>query len=234
MSAEFDEALDAVIDAGLVKVIEPTAIEPSRVLVLNEDEQRELLQALPLVDDHPSSGPGRLWERLAYSDEYANPTDELARVTLRKRRLEAEVRRCNITIARVEEQVCEELMAAGHRKVTHAATGATLALDSKVWAKLDVDTSDMSKEEADAVRADRKAAAGDMLIEVGLGDYVRNDFNMNSISAYFRQQIKDYNAEQAELPEHQRQPRTAQSFLPAELDGYLIIDDTPHITVRGG
>ena len=207
--------------------------------MLNDEEQRILLYALSHLEvERDGIGDRHLVERLrhrvAHGDEYANPTDELARVTLRKRRLEGEVRRCNIAIERVEQLVCEDLLEQGHSKVGHAATGATLSLDRKLWAKLDVDTDDLAKDEAEAVRAAAKAAAGDALIEAGLGDYVRSDFNLNSVSAYFREQIKAYDAEQLELPEHERVPRTADSFLPEALRGHLRLDDTPRISVRAG
>lgn len=210
---------------------EPTAIEPSRVLVLNDAEQRAIIDMFVNastvgLDAH------RLVQRVAYGDEYANPADELARITLRKRRLEEEVRRCNKAIASVEEQVCEDLASEGLTSVKHAATGATLLLDQKIWAKLDVETEGLPKEEADEIRAAIKARAGRALIDAGLGHLVREDFNLNTVSAVFREQIKAYNAEQADLPEHERVPRAPESFLPDELRGLLRIDNTPHISVR--
>jgi hypothetical protein len=216
---------------------EPTAVEPSRVLVLNDDEQRILMHALTrLAPEREDLGDRHLVQRLhgriAHGDEYVNPTDELARVTLRKRRLEGEVKRCNIRISRVEEQVLEDLQRDGHKSVGHAATGATLTVTRMLWAKLDVDTDDLTEDDAKAVRATAKAAAGDALIEAGMGDYVRSDFNLNSVSAHFRTLVKAYDDEQAELPEHERRPRAAESFLPEALHGHLVLDDNPTISVR--
>jgi hypothetical protein len=213
----------------------PTAIEPSRVLVLNDDEQRLLLDALDnsvgsSID--PGAPLNRLHSRIAYGDEYVNAKDELARVTLRKRRLEGEIRRCNMAIERCEEQVVEEFIDEGSSGFKHDATGANLILDRKVWVKLDVDTEGLPKDEADRVRREHKARAADGLIAAGLGDYVKPDFNSNSVSAYFRELIKTYAAEQRELPEHQRTPLPAEAFLPDQLRGLLVIDDSPSISVR--
>jgi hypothetical protein len=218
-------------------VTELAAIEPSRVLVLNDDEQRILLHALTrLVPAREGLGDGhlveRLHDRIAHGDEYANPTDELTRVTLRKRRLEGEVKRCNIAIGRVEEQVIEDMQRDGHRSVGHAATGATLTISRKLWARVDVDTDGLNKDDADAARAAAKAQAAEALIDAGLGDYVRPDFNLNSVSAYFRALVNEYDAEQAELPEHERVPLLAVRFLPDELHGHLRLDDKPTISVR--
>lgn len=213
----------------------PTAIEFNRVLILNEDEQRLLLAALGWVS-HDNSVAAlhleALRSRLAYGDEYINAKDELTRTTLRKRRLEAEVRRCNQAIERCEGLVVDEFLQNGEAGSKHAATGASLVLDRKVYAKLDIDVDDLPDDEAKVARAEAKARAGEGLIAAGLETYVRPDFNLNSVSAYFREQIKAYDAEQRELPEHQRVPRPASSFLPDELKGLLVLNDKPSISVR--
>lgn len=164
--------------------------------------------------------------------EYISPTDELTRITLRKRGLEEEIRRINRRIAEVEQTVVDELIARGESGAKHAATGASLRLKRQVWAKLDVDTEGLSSDEETLVKAELKGRAGGALMEAGLGDYVRPDFNLNSISAYFREQVKAYDAEQAELPEDQRVPRDVESFLPEPLRGLLRLDATPKIEVR--
>lgn len=221
---------------------EPTAIEPSRVLVLNDDEQHLLLSALAAEGELESVIAGgsadpavtTLSDRIAFGNEYSNAVDELTRVTLLKRRLEGEVRRCNIRIEHLDEQVCEEFAAAGTRGMKHAATGASLSMQRMVRAKLDVDTDGLSKDEAAQVKVVHKAAVAEVLQteEVGLGDYVKPDFLLNSISAYFREQVKAYDEAQRELPEHKRVPRAAESFLPEPLRGLLKLDDAPHIQVR--
>jgi hypothetical protein len=89
----------------------------------------------------------------------------------------------------------------------------------------------MPRDEADMLRAGVKGAAGHVLREVGLGDFVRPDFNLNTLSAYFREQIKEYRETQLALPEHERVPKAASEFLPEELRGLIELDDTPTITV---
>lgn len=213
------------------------AIRPQRVMVLDEYEQQAMVKALRRVNGAwpaPVDAPDahRLAERVAYGTQYTNPTDELVRRTLRKRRLEEEVRRENRAITDLEEQIVQEWADLGRNKDGHEATGATLHMTRRVWAKLDIETDGLDKAHAEQLRADQKARVGEVLTTIGLGGLVRPDFNLNTLSAVFREQIKDYDAEQRELPEHERAPRAAQDFLPEALQGLLRLDDTPHITVR--
>jgi hypothetical protein len=213
--------------------LDASAIEPQRVIVLDEGEQSALLHALDYaasLDDAPAYM--RLFARIGAGETYVNETDELVRVTLRKRRLEEEVRRCNRRIADLEPVIVEQWVEAQRSKDGHAPTGATLSMTRRVWAKLDVDTDGLDKAHADQLRADCKALAGAALTEVGLGDLVRPDFNLNTLSAVFREQIKAYDEQQRDLPEHERRPKAAQDFLPEALAGLLRLDDSPHITVR--
>jgi hypothetical protein len=178
----------------------------------------------------------RLASRLLYGDSYDNPTDELIRTTLEKRALEQAVRRLNGRIADLDQQVVEELIERGDTGGKHAGTGASYHVGSKLYARLvverlGVDPSALSKPEADVHRATAKVAAGAALIEAGLGDFIRPDFNLNTLSAYFREQIKEYRETQLALPEHERVPKAASEFLPEELRGLIELDDTPTITV---
>lgn len=229
---------------------EPAAIEPSRVLELREDQQRFLLSVLVTAgqsdgaylaaagdDAAPEERAGfkairGLHSLIAYGEEYINEEDEHVRTTLRKRRLEAEVRRCNIRIAQLDEQLADEWAAAGRTKSGHAATGASLSLNSMIWAKLDVDTDGLTEDEARSVKAAVKGRAGEVLIDIGMDELVKPDFNLATLSAVIREEVKAYRKAQLELPEHERVPRTAQSFLPEALQGLIRIDDTPHIQVR--
>lgn len=227
MTALADTARRLLMDAP-----EPTAVQPDRVLVLTNAEQTLIVETIrtlavpgtPDAADIPWNELARLHDRIAYGDEYVNPVDELARLTLRKRKIETALRHTNGRIAEVDQLVVEELLERGESATKHAATGATLRLARQVWAKV--------------VRADEKptdeekAAAAEGLIAAGLGDYVKPGFNTNSVSAYFREQIKTYDADQRDLPEHERVPRTAESFLPPELVGLIELDDTPTISVR--
>lgn len=210
-----------------------TAIVPDRVLILNEAEQRKLAEAMDYLANGDDREAARLRNKLVAGDEYDNEQDELARVTLRKRVLEQAVRRCNRRIEDLNTEVVDQLVDQGQKSVTHAGTGATLRIDSQIWARVVVGgvDDDTPKTVADALKAEAKAKAGDALIKAGLGDYVRSDFNTNSISAHFREQVKAYRTEQEQLPEHERVPRDAASFIPPELAGLIELDDTPTIRV---
>jgi len=210
----------------------PTVIEPSRVLVLTEDEQNAIIDAYYEREGNDSAA--RLAERIAHGDEYYDATDELVRKTLIKRRLEAEIRRLNTAIARCEEQVIEDWMARGNTKGGHEATGATLGLTRRVYAKLDVDVDGLDKEHAEQVRAAAKARLCEAMTMVDdLAPMVVLNANLQTVSAYFSAQIKEYDAEQRDLPEHERVPRDPDSFVPEPLRGLLKLDASPRITVRG-
>lgn len=200
-----------------------TAIAPDRIIILNEQEQTLIAQLLGYEANADRRDAARLHDRIAYGDEYDNPVDELARLTLRKRKLEHAVRRENQRIEQLTEQVVEELLEAGHRSVKHDATGATLALDQKIWAKV--------VREGEKPTDDEKDAAARGLIAAGLGVFVKQGFNTNTVSAYFRELVKEHNEAQQQLPEHERQPRPVESFLPAELEGLIELEDTPTIRV---
>lgn len=209
-----------------------TAIEPRRVMILTEAEQQVLLDALRRSGaGDPDLDPTRqlraLEGRIAYGDEYVDATDELDRVTLRKRRLEEELRRANRRIEDLNDIVVDELIARGERKVTRDATGSTLSIKRQIWAKVVA-----SPEADDDEKAAAKATAGAALQRAGLGHFVRADFNLNTVSAHFREQVNNYLEEQLELPAEQRQPKPVEDFLPDELRGYLELTDKPKISVR--
>lgn len=220
-------------------VAQRTALRPDRVMVLTEREQALICDTLETVALRLGADPSVPWRalaaihsRVATGDEYVNAADDLVRKTLEKRALEAHLRLLNERIAAVEEQVVEELVERGDRGGKHDATGASYTLRRQIWAKVPVDVEGLSRDQATAVRADAKAAAGRALIAAGLGDFVREDFHSGTLSAYFREQIKAHDEAQRALPEHERTPKAADEFLPEPLRGLIELDDTPHITVR--
>lgn len=209
----------------------PTAIEPERVLVLTDIEQTALaarLAALHIVERQegttPPSDEVRFLARLMHGEEYADEIDELTRVTLRKRRLEAEVKRCNRRLEDLEPQVAEKLMEHGLKGAKHEATGASLSMSRKVWLKI--------IREGEKATPEEKARVGQALVAAGLDEFVKEDFNSNTVSAYFREQIDQYDLEQQQLPEHERVPRTVDSFIPEPLKGLIELTDDPTISVR--
>jgi hypothetical protein len=210
---------------------EPTAIRPDRPVVLTEREQLKLAQAMHYLAMGDDLEARRLASRLLYGDSYDNPTDELIRTTLEKRALEQAVGRLNGRIAELNEVVVEELIERGDTGGKHAGTGASYRVGSRLYAKLRIPLEHVRREDVEPLRASTKAAVGQTLIEIGLGDFVRPDFNLNTLSAYFREQIKEYRETQLALPEHERVPKAASEFLPEELRGLIELDDTPTITV---
>jgi len=211
----------------------PTAIEPQRVAVLTEDEQHLIVDVLrgdfSSVVWFDAKLADRLARRLAHGDEYATPADELARITLRKRRLEEEVRRINRRIADVEQQVIEDLAQIGARSMKHDDTGCTLRRDDKIWVKYADETADTEQ------RAEIKAQAGAIMQTLPeLADFVRPDYNGQTVSAYFRELYRNEVALQADKPEHERRPIDPDALMPEPLRDLLRIDATPHITVRAG
>lgn len=219
----------------------PSAIEPARVMVLDEQEQWTALNVLAFVIDaaeengnagaHPLEE--RLLERIEHGDTYANPTDEYVRRTFRKRRLEAEIRKENARLAELDTQLVEEWAERGCSGEKHEATGASLSLSRRVYAKLDVDTSGLPSDAASSIRAQHKAEVGDVLSKLDeFAPLVRSDFNLQTLSAVFAEFIRNYDEDQRHLPDHERVPKAPADFLPDELHGLLVIDATPHVTVR--
>jgi hypothetical protein len=212
-----------------------TALEPNRVMILGDEEQNALVYALDAYgEDVEFAGAyKRLYKRLSWGDEYANPTDELVHKTFAKRRLEAEIRKLNTRIAELDEQLVEEWAQRGCGGEKHEATGATLRLTRRVYAKLDVDTDGLPKDQADSMRAEYKREVAITLAQFPeFAGIVREDFNLQSLSAIFSERIKEYDETQRALPEHERVPRDPQDFLPDELRGLVVIDATPHVQVR--
>lgn len=206
-----------------------TAIEPSRVMVLTDDEQRLIVAVLCTYRDEAAV---RLTKRIETGDAYVSEVDELARITLTKRRLEEQVRRINRRIAALEPIIVEQWAEDATTGVKHAGTGANLRRDDKVWVRYDADLEGLGKNEADLIKADLKAQAGAVMEQIGLGHFVRPDWNANTVSAHFRGLIRDETEAQRDLPEEKRTPVDPQSFLPVQLRGLLRIDTTPHIQVR--
>lgn len=219
---DVDGLLDDLVERSILQRVEPTAIRPDRVLVLTEREQEIIAQLLANTAEDVGARRA-LYGRIAYGDEYADPVDELARTTLRKRVLESEIRRANKRIEDLKTYVVEDLTEQGVSSVKHAATGATLRITRKVWAKVCRSGEKVSDEE--------KAAAARGLVDAGLGDYVQPGFNTNTISAHFRELIKEHDAIQQSLPEDRRRPMAASDFLPPELLGLIELTDDPDISV---
>jgi len=209
--------------------LDASAIEPQRVMVLDEAEQSALLHALDYaasLDD--AAAYTRLFARIGAGETYVNETDELVRVTLRKRRLEEEVRRCNRRIADLEPVIVDQLTEIGVSAMKHDATGATLRRRDKAWIKYVDENLDT------AGKAAVKAQAAAVMQQIGgeVADLVKPDYNGNTVSAFFREQYLAQVAEQLALPEHERRPVDPDQLIPEPLRPLLRLDAQPHIEVR--
>ncbi len=216
------DSADAAVDYGR----QATAIEPSRVLVLDNDEQHTLLIALERWEPG-SIDADRLQSRVSSGDEYTDEIDEMARITLRKRRLAAEIVRINKRIDALTEPTVDRLTEFGAKSMRHDGTGALVMRDDLV--RLAHRDSDWSKEE----KAAAKEAAGDVLAaQPETEDLVEQTWAHRRVEAYYRGLYQDaLEAEQAK-PEDERRPVEADSVIPEAMRAFYKLDVTPRITVR--
>lgn len=213
--------------------IRPIAVMPDRLMVFNEAEQEILLTALAAQrQSEIAEGARKLYDRVAEGETYTNSVDELTRLTKFKRTLDSAKKHINKRIKVLDELVIEEWTEAGTSGVKHEGTGATLSKKAAVWVKLEIDTEDMTSDEEAEARADFKAQVAPHLTQAGLGDMVKEDFNLNTVSAYFREIVNEALDAQKALPEEQRRPVDPDRFLPEPLHGLLRIDMTPTVQVR--
>lgn len=199
------------------------AVEPSRVLILDAREQAQILDALE-ANDYLGHAVAR---RIAYGDEYADETDELARVTLRKRRLEAEIKRCNRAIDRLTEPVVDKLTDIGARSITHAATGTRIQRDDQVY--LAYADPGWSRDE----QAYARMRAGETMATLGgeWAAFITPTYNAQTIGAHLRERYKARIAAELDKPEHERQPVDPGSVIPDELREWLTLSVTPRVKV---
>ena len=96
-----------------------------------------------------------------------------AKLEKAKAALSAAMDRVEAKLEPLREAVTDELIDAGIEKMT--VDGRTIFIKHDIWAKL-------LKTRADAIKA---------LKEAELDEYVAENFNMNSLSAYVREKIKN-------------------------------------------
>ncbi len=205
-----------------------TAIEPSRVLVLDEDEQYNLVGLLDLpARSSPDDLLRSLRNRIIVGETYTDEIDEMARITLRKRRLAAEIVRINKRIDALTEPTVDRLTEFGAKSMRHDGTGALVMRDDLV--RLAHRDSDWSKEE----KAAAKEAAGDVLAaQPETEDLVEQTWAHRRVEAYYRGLYQDaLEAEQAK-PEDERRPVEADSVIPEAMRAFYKLDVQPRITVR--
>lgn len=204
----------------------PATSDKLTFVELADHEIDVVILALRHIEDHTDTpAAGALADRLQFGDQYLNAGDEYTRTTLRKRRLDAYKKKLNERLAELEQQVLDELAERGERGFKHDGTGKTVSITQQVWARI-------AKTGDDTTPEDRERAA-DALVAAGLGDYVQRGFNVQSLSAYFREQVNAWLDEQAQLPAHERQPLNIDRFLPEPLKGAIDLTNNPTLSVRG-
>lgn len=110
---------------------------------------------------------------------------EYAELSKEKRKIEADLERIKNRLAEIEPMLLDMWAEAGLNKIT--VDGVSMFIHTQLWAGV----ADGATRE-DAVNG-LKAA--------GLGDFVTENYNSNSLSAYFREQAKNGDMEAIELPE---------------------------------
>ncbi|HTN23398.1 MAG TPA: hypothetical protein VL120_05390, partial [Solirubrobacteraceae bacterium] len=142
--------------------LDASAIEPQRVMVLDEAEQSALLRALDYaasLDDAPAYT--RLFFRIGAGDEYYNSQHEFAALEVRKKRLEEEIGRIKRRKADLLETVLDALAEAGARTMREQITDRLLLRKDDVrLAYADPDWSSQQK-------AIAKETAGDVFQQLG-------------------------------------------------------------------
>jgi hypothetical protein len=130
-----------------------------------------------------------------------------------KARLERDLKTVRETLDGLERRLLDEFAAEGVRQKTDAQTGTTVWITRKVWARALADRTLT----AEALRAH----GGD------LAEFARLDFNVNSLSAYFRelaQQRADAHDPVLDLTE----------LVPADLRPFIALTDDHALSARKG
>lgn len=179
--------------------------------------------AADTLDQEGGKRAHRLRDRLLHGDEYVNPKDQYVRQTLLKRLHEQAAKKIGVGLEALQNAIIEEMVEEGAQNFKHAATGKTLYLSRKVWARI-------AREGKDATDAE-KAAAMEALREAGLGDYVAENFNVNSLSAHFREEWDKRLQAERDKPEDERLPLTIEDILPEPLAGKIDLSDAPSLNL---
>lgn len=135
--------------------------------------------------------------------------DEFVGLTRRKKALEADVAEIKRELGPVTAALLDEYATEGvRRKVT--TDGVAVGITRRIWAR--------------AADGDKDSAA-DALEAAGLGDYVQRGFNANSLSAYFREEVKRREADGDPVTD-------LSDLLPDTLRDVIALTDDHQLTVR--
>lgn len=137
--------------------------------------------------------------------------DRFVRVKTTKSTLERDLRLVKLAIDPLQELLKEEFAEEGVSGKRHAATGKLVSITRQIWAR--------------AVDDNRDAAAQKMRDLPDLAAFVSLGFNVQSLSAYFREQARDW------LDEH-GQPADLEQLLPTQLHGLIELTEDHTLSVR--
>lgn len=143
-------------------------------------------------------------EEDAVSQQAAAPTmkdqlDAFVKLTKTKRDLDAELRAVKNEIAGVETDLIDRMADLGVSRIGHDQSGMTVYLRRQVRVKN---------------MGDDRGAACAALKAAGLGSFVAESFNLNTLSAYFREQL-DERTKQGEIVDD------VSALVPADLTGVI-------------
>lgn len=142
--------------------------------------------------------------------EATTALDQFVALKDRKADLERQLRLVKDELAPLEQALLEEFAAEGVSGKRHAGTGKLVSISRKVWAR---------------AHGGDKGAAADALEAAGLGDYVQRGFNTNSLSAYFREQLRE-RTDTGEIVSD------LTDLLPAQLRGHIDLTEDAALSVR--
>ena len=136
----------------------------------------------------------------------------LVELTATKKTVEANLKDVKEQLAEVSARVMAHLGEEGLDSVKDAASGKTIYLNRRIWAR---------------AATDKPAACAALKQYEDLADYVEETFNTNSLSAYFREEAKRIAAETG-------QPVTdLNELLPPDLRDVIALTQDHVLGVRG-
>lgn len=130
-----------------------------------------------------------------FAQTMADRIAEYIELSEKKRTLEADLRSLKARIADAREPLLDEFSTHGLKRVADDDTGRTLYIHRAIRIKN---------------MGDDRTAACEALRAAGLGHYVAEGFNLNSVSAYFREMLDELDS-----------PVDPNSVLPDELKGVI-------------
>ncbi len=160
-------------------------------------------------------------------DAYADELDEMARITLRKRRLAAEIVKINRRIDELTEPCVDRLTEIGARSLRHDETGVLIMRDDTV--RLAHRDPEWGTEE----KAIAKDAAGQILSsQPDTEAFVQAGWNHRRVESYYRGLYAEAVEAELELPEAERRPVDPDSVIPEALRAFYRLNVAPRIKIN--